>query len=83
MIYALSRAAQELFDDIQRYNIKVIPSQNMIAMEVDGTMKCTKLRDYTPKTICKREIRKYIKWAKKLEADKQLEKQSTLFGEVS
>ena len=78
MIYALARAAQELFDDIQRYDIKVIPSDNLIMMEVGGTMKTTKLRDYTPKSICKREIRRYIKWAKQIEADKQLEKQGRL-----
>lgn len=82
MIYALARAAQELFDDIQRYNIKVIPSENLIMLEVDGTMQTTRLHDFTPKTICKREIRKYIKRAKQIEADAQLAKQSTLFGEM-
>lgn len=78
MIYALARAAQELLPEIERYDIKVIPSKNLIMMEVDGTMKTTTLRDYTPKTICKREIRKYIKWAKQIEADAQLEKQGRL-----
>lgn len=74
IVYALGRAAQELIPEIERYGIEVIMSEGRISWQ----NRVTIVKPYTPKAICKREIRKYIKLAKQLEEAEVLKNQTSL-----
>lgn len=75
MNYALGRAAQELIPEIEKYGIEV----RMVEGVVIWQNSVTTVKPYTPKVICKRIIRGYIKKAKEIEAAEALKNQSTLF----
>lgn len=75
--YALGRAASELVPEIERYGLVVLPSECSIQWQ---NMK-TIVKPYTPKAICKREIRKLIRKAKEAADAEAMKNQSTLFEE--
>lgn len=75
--HALGRAASELVPEIERYELVVLPSEGTIRWQnITTTMK-----PYTPKAICKREIRRLIRKAKEAADAEALKNQSTLFGD--
>jgi len=75
MNYALGRAAQELLTDIEKYGIQVFMTSGTVVWQ----NSVTTVKPYTPKVVCKRVIRGYIKKAKEIEAAELLKNQSTLF----
>lgn len=75
MNYALGRAANELIPEIEKYGIEVRMVEGVIIWQ----NSVTTVKPYTPRLVCKRLIRRYIKKAKELEAAEALKNQSTLF----
>lgn len=75
MIFALERAANELRDDIHRYNITVDPDLDLVSWNDRVSI----LKPYTSKADCKKAIRIYIKLAKEAVNAKNLESQERLF----
>lgn len=74
MNYALGRAANELIPELQKYKIEVRMVEGIIIWQ--NTVRT--VRPYTPKVVCKRELRRIIKLAKAQEDAKHLEKQGRL-----
>lgn len=78
MNYALGRAANELIPEIEKYGIEVRMVEGVIIWQ----NSVTTVKPYTPRLVCKRLIRRYIKKAKAQEDAKVLEKQATLFTDM-
>ena len=78
MNYALGRAAQELIPEIEKYGIEIRMMDGVIIWK----NSVTTVKPYTPKVVCKRLIRRYIKHAKELEARELQKNQSSLFEGV-
>lgn len=74
MRYGLMRAAEDLKDDIKKYDILVNVEAGVVGR--GNTVMQVKYGD--SREVCKRYIRSYIKQAKEEIAAKQLEKQARL-----